>query len=203
MPKKTAALLAALALTATLPLAACGNGEGFRRDDSKLDLDSSTKIPDELAEVKDTPARKATEPLPAQENIKDISTDLAEKPSAGKGDGDAPDELSGTDVVTGKGALAETGDEVEVQYVGTLFDTGKEFDSSWKRKKEPFKFTLGQGQVIKGWDEGVVGMKVGGRRILVIPSDLGYGATGSPPSIPADATLVFVVDLEKVTKKKG
>ena len=85
---------------------------------------------------------------------------------------------------------------------GTLFDTGKEFDSSWKNKKQPFKFTLGQGQVIKGWDEGVVGMKVGGRRVLVIPSDLAYGATGSPPSIPADATLVFVVDLEKVTKAK-
>jgi FKBP-type peptidyl-prolyl cis-trans isomerase len=82
-----------------------------------------------------------------------------------------------------------------VQYVGVLTD-GEEFDASWDG--EPFSFTLGAGRVIPGWEEGVAGMKVGGRRALIIPSALAYGPTGSGP-IPADATLVFVVDLLAVT----
>jgi peptidylprolyl isomerase len=201
MQKKTAALLAVSAIALSLPIAGCTNDEGFRRDDSSLDLDSSTKVPKELTEVKDAPARKAGEPLPEQKNVTGVSTDLSKKPDPGKPSGDAPEELQASDVVTGTGAEAKSGDEVEVQYVGVLFADGKEFDSSWKRD-EPFKFTLGQGEVIKGWDEGVAGMKVGGRRVLVIPSDLAYGPQGSPPSIPADAPLVFVVDLKKVGKGK-
>ena len=83
---------------------------------------------------------------------------------------------------------------VKVQYVGALFDTGQEFDASWDRG-EPFELTLGGGTVIQGWDQGLVGMKAGGRRELTIPPDLGYGPQGSPPSIPANATLIFVVDM--------
>jgi peptidylprolyl isomerase len=75
-----------------------------------------------------------------------------------------------------------------------LFNGGKEFDASWKRS-EPFTFTLGQGKVIPGWDQGVPGMKIGGRRELIIPAALAYGANGSPPTIPPNAPLVFVVDL--------
>lgn len=98
------------------------------------------------------------------------------------------------DLIVGTGAEAKAGQPVTVNYVGVLFKGGKEFDASWKRK-EPFTFTLGKGQVIKGWDQGVAGMKVGGRRMLVIPSNLAYGPAGSGSSIPPNAALVFVVDL--------
>ena len=94
-----------------------------------------------------------------------------------------------------------TGDTVEVQYVGALFEDGTEFDSSWSRGNEPFTVTLGEGQVIQGWEEGLIGIRKGGRREIIIPSDLAYGPTGQPPTIPADAALIFVVDAEKVTPK--
>ena len=81
--------------------------------------------------------------------------------------------------------------------MGVSWSNGKEFDSSWKRH-QTFPFTLGQGSVIQGWDHGVVGMKAGGRRMLVIPPDLAYGASGSPPSIGPNETLVFVIDLRKI-----
>jgi FKBP-type peptidyl-prolyl cis-trans isomerase len=106
------------------------------------------------------------------------------------------EKLGSTDVAVGKGAEAKAGDKVKVHYVGTLTD-GKEFDSS-KRRNQPFSFTLGQGQVIKGWDQGVAGMKVGGKRRLVIPPDLGYGSRGAGGVIPPDATLIFEVELVKV-----
>ena len=94
----------------------------------------------------------------------------------------------------GTGPEAKAGAAVTVNYVGVLYKGGKEFDASWKRN-EPFTFALGKGQVITGWDQGVAGMKVGGRRELIIPAELAYGATGSPPTIPPNAPLVFVVDL--------
>jgi peptidylprolyl isomerase len=84
-----------------------------------------------------------------------------------------------------------------MQYVGIAFSTGEEFDASWGRG-QPFKFKLGQGMVIPGWDKGIVGMRAGGRRQLVIPPDLAYGAQGQPPSIGPNETLVFDVDLLKV-----
>ena len=96
------------------------------------------------------------------------------------------------DVVIGGGVEAKTGDTVSVHYIGTL-PNGQEFDNSNKRG-EPFQFTLGEGRVIKGWEDGVVGMKVGGKRILVIPSDLAYGDAGYGP-IPPKATLVFSIEL--------
>jgi peptidylprolyl isomerase len=81
-----------------------------------------------------------------------------------------------------------------MQYVGALYSDGPEFDASWDTG-QPFDFTLGEGTVIAGWDQGIVGMRVGGRREMIIPPDLGYGPTGQPPDIPPDATLVFIVDL--------
>ena len=102
------------------------------------------------------------------------------------------------DLIVGKGKRAKSGDTVSVQYVGVLFENGKEFDASWKGGKgQTFQFPLGGGQVIPGWDQGVVGMKEGGRRKLIIPPDLAYGAQGFPPDIPPNAALIFDVDLVK------
>jgi peptidylprolyl isomerase len=108
--------------------------------------------------------------------------------------GAPPKQLEVKDIEEGSGAEAKGGDEVTVQYVGVNYKSGKEFDASWDRG-EPFTFTLGAGEVIQGWDKGLEGMKVGGRRELIIPPSLGYGPSGSPPVIPPNETLVFVVDL--------
>jgi peptidylprolyl isomerase len=108
--------------------------------------------------------------------------------------GAAPSTLVIKEIIKGTGAEAKAGQPVTVNYVGALFHGGKVFDASWKRN-EPFVFTLGQGAVIKGWDQGVAGMKVGGRRELIIPASLAYGAKGAGSSIPPNAPLVFVVDL--------
>ena len=113
--------------------------------------------------------------------------------------GDAPiappaDEVVGIeDVTVGDGAAAQKGDEVAMSYVGTLEADGSRFDAG-----KDFRFTLGGGDVIKGWDRGIVGMRVGGRRKLVVPSKLGYGKKGSAPEIPPNATLLFDVTLERI-----
>ncbi len=106
--------------------------------------------------------------------------------------------LEKKDLVVGKGPEAKAGDKIAVHYVGTLTD-GKEFDSSRKRNA-PFEFMLGRGNVIRGWDQGVEGMKVGGKRKLTIPPSLAYGERGSPPVIPPSATLVFEVELVEIKK---
>jgi peptidylprolyl isomerase len=126
--------------------------------------------------------------------------DLNTKPKIPKASGAAPKELVAQDLIVGNGAEAKSGDPVSVQYVGVTYDDNKEFDASWSGSKpgKAFTFTLGQGGVIQGWDQGVVGMKVGGRRKLVIPPDLAYGAQGSPPNIGPNETLVFEIDLKKV-----
>lgn len=104
--------------------------------------------------------------------------------------------VESTDIKVGNGAAAESGKKVTVNYVGTLKD-GTKFDSSYDRN-QPFAFTLGGGQVIPGWDQGVVGMKVGGKRKLVIPAELAYGANSPSPSIPPNSDLVFEIELLKV-----
>ena len=105
-------------------------------------------------------------------------------------------ELVKEDILIGKGAEAVSGKKLTVNYEGKLED-GTKFDSSYDRKK-PFEFVLGKGDVIQGWDTGIVGMKVGGKRLLTIPPDLGYGEEGSPPTIPPNSTLIFTVELLKV-----
>lgn len=120
--------------------------------------------------------------------------DLSKKPKVTVPSGAAPKELEKKDLVEGTGAEAKAGDEVTVQYVGVGYDSGKEFDASWDRG-EPFTFTLGASQVISGWDQGVAGMKVDGRRELTIPANLAYGPSGSPPVIGPNETLIFVIDL--------
>jgi peptidylprolyl isomerase len=105
-----------------------------------------------------------------------------------------PAELVSEDLTVGDGDEAKAGQQVSVHYVGVSWSTGMQFDASWDRM-EPFGFGLGQGQVIQGWDEGVQGMKVGGRRRLTIPPTMGYGAAGAGGVIAPNETLVFVVDL--------
>ena len=119
--------------------------------------------------------------------------DTDKKPKVTVPDGPPPKQLEEDDLVEGTGAEAKTGDEVTVQYVGVGYDSGKEFDASWGR--EPFSFQLGAGAVIPGWDKGVAGMKVGGRRELTIPPNLAYGPAGYPPAIGPNETLIFVIDL--------
>jgi peptidylprolyl isomerase len=119
------------------------------------------------------------------------------KPDVTVPKGPAPKKLVVKEIEKGSGEEAKAGDEVTVQYVGVDYKNGEEFDSSWSRD-EPFTFTLGEGQVIPGWDQGVAGMKVGGRRELIIPPELAYGKAGSPPAIGPNETLVFVIDLLEV-----
>lgn len=108
--------------------------------------------------------------------------------------GAATTELTIRDLVVGDGPEAQPGRVVQVHYVGVTFASGKEFDSSWERDR-PFKFAVGGGRVIKGWDRGVRGMKVGGRREIIVPPRLGYGRQSPSSLIPAGSTLIFVVDL--------
>ena len=118
-----------------------------------------------------------------------------ERPTIEKPDGDIPYELGIDDLVVGEGDEATAGKKVTVHYVGAAFRSGDEFDASWNRG-EPFQFKLGKGQVIPGWDAGVAGMRVGGRRRLTIPSAMAYGARGAGNGVIAPhEPLVFVVDL--------
>jgi peptidylprolyl isomerase len=117
-----------------------------------------------------------------------------DKPEIDFPEGAPPAALEITDIWEGDGPEATAGSTVQVHYVGVAYSTGEEFDASWNRG-EPLQFRLGVGQVITGWDQGVQGMKVGGRRKLVIPPDLAYGDRGAGHSIAPGETLIFVCDL--------
>lgn len=164
--------IAALAVL-VLALAACGDDE-----DSSSDDGSTT----EAAAPADGVGAAAGD------------TDLNQKPVIESPGEDPPGAFVVEDIVVGKGREAKLGDAVEVQYVGVDYESGEQFDASWDRG-EPFPFTLGAGMVIPGWDQGIEGMRVGGRRELIIPPDLAYGPQGQPPAIGPNATLIFVVDL--------
>jgi peptidylprolyl isomerase len=120
-----------------------------------------------------------------------------QKPQVDPIDGDAPADLVVVDIELGDGAEATAGSNVSVHYVGVAHSTGEEFDSSWSRR-QPLDFPLGRGRVIAGWDQGVQGMKVGGRRRLEIPPHMGYGDQGAGGVIKGGETLIFVVDLVEV-----
>ena len=125
-------------------------------------------------------------------------TDLSEKPHVYVPPGEIPPiKLMVEDIVEGEGPVATSGDTVDVHYVGVSWKTRQQFDASWDRN-EPFSFRLGAGMVISGWDEGVQGMKVGGRRRMVLPPDKAYGKQGAGGVIGPNETLVFVVDLLEV-----
>ena len=176
--------LVALA-AASLGLAACG---------------SSSASPTTTAPAAPSTAAPATTgPVPATP-IADPSAagTFGTEPTITVPPGAPPTQLESKDLIVGTGATAKAGDTVTVQYVGVAYSNGKVFDSSWSRN-QPFQFALGEGQVIPGWDQGVVGMQVGGRRELIIPPALAYGANApSGSGIAPNDTLIFIVDLLKV-----
>jgi peptidylprolyl isomerase len=181
-----------LAMLATAAMiAGCGSSGGSSTITVGNEADTSS-VPHVAGEK--TASTSSTPTTPTSTAKTPTSGPLASKPPVTVPSGGAPTKLVTKELVVGTGPEAKAGQSVTVNYVGVLYKGGKEFDSSWKRN-EPFTFTLGKGQVIPGWDQGVAGMKVGGRRMLVIPSELAYGKRGSPPTIPANAPLVFVVDL--------
>ncbi len=138
-------------------------------------------------------AAATPEPTPVATPTAD-PTDLKAKPEVLSPGGDPPASLVKEDVVVGKGKRAGKGDDVTVQYVGVSFSTGQQFDASWD-SGQPFPFKLGAQMVIPGWDKGVAGMRVGGRRRLTIPPEDAYGPAGSPPGIGPNETLIFVIDM--------
>lgn len=178
MNRRLVSMFGAALVAGTLGVG-CGSNSDLASVDRNLPRGSTTAVPG------------APVCLPATPTV----------PAEGKPSVPGPDPLAKSgkletfDIKVGDGAEARTGDNISMQYVGVSNSTGKEFDSSWKNNAQPFKFDLGKGSVIKGWDQGIVGMKVGGRRKLVIPPDLGYGATGQGADIGPNETLIFVVDL--------
>jgi peptidylprolyl isomerase len=181
-------VIALTALLAAALVAACGNQPKDSRDSA-----SGAAPPAETAASTTTDTTAASAPATGGK----ISTDLTKKPEVPKPSGSPPKKLETEDIVKGKGKAAKKGDQVTMQYVGVSWSTGEQFDASWD-SGQPFDFELGAGNVIQGWDEGIVGMKEGGRRKLTIPADLAYGPQGSPPTIGPNETLVFVVDLKTI-----
>jgi peptidylprolyl isomerase len=174
MAKRLSAFLAALALP--LAVAACG----------------SSAAPG----VEQAPGTGATEASVPKTTSTPTSGPLSQKPVVTVPKTPAPTKLVVKDLIPGTGAVAQPGKTITVNYVGVLYKNGQEFDSSWKRN-QPFSTPLSDGSVITGWVKGLTGMKVGGRRELIIPPSLAYGAKQSG-SIPPNSTLVFVVDLLSV-----
>jgi peptidylprolyl isomerase len=172
----------ALILFACLALVGAGCGDS---DDSSTSSSESTATSTESS---------AQSPAESGGGAEESSGGKKTKPAVTVPSGAPPKKLEINDLEKGTGAAAKAGDEVTVQYVGVGYDSEEEFDSSWSRS-EPFAFGLGAGQVIPGWDQGVEGMKVGGRRELIIPANLAYGPAGSPPAIGPNETLIFVIDL--------
>ena len=187
-----------IALPALMATALAVGGCGGSAQESAADKFASTA---ESQAKNQKPVSTQAEQAPKATKITPTAgeADLSKKPKIPKSTGPAPKQLKVEDVVVGKGPAAKPGDKLSVQYVGVLYNNNKQFDASWDRGKKPLDVTLGAGQVIPGWDSGLVGMKVGGRRKLTIPPDQAYGAQGQPPSIPANATLVFEVDLKKIS----
>ncbi len=185
MTRRARATFAAIGLIA-LP-AGCGGSQSH--------VASTTSPPPAAAPpAASTPAPAPTTSAPA--TSAPANPALAHKPRVTKPRGPTPTRLEIKDLVVGKGPVARAGQMVSVQYVGVLFRNGQQFDASWDRN-QPFPFQLGAGMVIPGWDQGVPGMHVGGRRELIIPARLAYGEQG-PPGIGPNQALVFVIDLLSV-----
>ena len=177
-------IIMAMCVALAIAVAGCGGGS-----------DSSTESTESGASTETSgSSESSTSSAESGEGTGDGKTKTKTKPKVTVPKGISPKNFATKELEEGTGATAKSGDEVTVQYVGVGYDSEEEFDSSWSRN-EPFTFTLGAGEVIKGWDKGVAGMKVGGRRELLIPGNLAYGPEGRPPSIGPNETLIFVIDL--------
>jgi peptidylprolyl isomerase len=195
--RRISALLAFLALVA----AGCGGSSTKPADipSGGASTSASADTTPTATATTDTSTTSTGSTATARAPLVSPTKDLSKKPRIPKQPGDAPTQIVIQDIVKGKGATAEDGKVLTVRYVGVRFRDNQQFDASWERKPNEFKFPLGQGQVIQGWDQGFKGMRVGGRRQLTIPADLAYGAQGQPPDIGPNETLIFVVDLKKVS----
>jgi peptidylprolyl isomerase len=197
-------LLVGMSLLALATLTACGSTNNADTDHiiPAPDAAQTLKPPKFPAAATTTPATGATGATTAAATVP-TSGPLSVEPKIVVPTTPAPTTLVTKNIIVGTGAVAKDDDELSVDYVGALYKNGKVFDASWNHggpKGVPFPFELGVGAVIPGWDQGVVGMRVGGRRELIIPPSLGYGSTGSGKSIPPNSTLIFIVDLLKVVK---
>jgi FKBP-type peptidyl-prolyl cis-trans isomerase len=179
MPRMRKLLLIIGACLALFVVAGCGS------DDST----TSSSTPESTEE--------ASAPEEAGGSEETESTAKKTKPKVTVPNGAPPKSLVVKDIEKGTGAEVQEGDVLKVNYVGVNYKSGEEFEASWDRG-EPIAFPLGEHVVIPGWERGLKGMKVGGRRELIIPPDLAYGSAGSPPTIPPNETLIFVLDLEAV-----
>jgi peptidylprolyl isomerase len=191
-------LTAAAAATIALGLSACGGSSSTTAPGVSTAPGGGATVATAPATTTTATTSTATTPAVATPT----SGPLAKEPTFTVPSGTPPKKLVIKDLITGTGAAVKKGDTVAVNYVGKLYSNGKIFDSSWKDEPgKTFSFEAGANpsQVITGWNEGLIGMKVGGRRELIIPPNLAYGKAGSPPTIPKNATLVFVVDLVKIT----
>lgn len=186
------------ALLAALSLAVAGCGEELQ--DSGIPDGSEAAPPAPAAPTGATPVEDAAKTYAEGKVVEPVENaeDLEKKPGIPKPEGKPGKTLVVKDLVVGEGPAAKSGDPLTVRYVGVSYSTGKEFDASWKTEENMFGFTLGEGAVIQGWDQGIVGMKAGGRRELVVPPDLAYADQGSGENVKPGETLVFVVDLKKI-----
>lgn len=177
-----------------LGLAACG---GTKTADIPDGSEKTTATAPATTETTPKAPPAFAKPTAEVQRIADaVGTSTKKRPKIPRPKGDPPKKLTVVDIVEGTGAAAREGDTLTVDYAGSSWSTGKEFDASWKTG-QPFPVTLGQSQVIQGWEQGLQGMKQGGRRLLVIPPDLGYGSSGQGATIKPNETLLFVVDLRK------
>lgn len=179
-----------LIITACLALLVAGCGSDSNSTEEARERASS--LAEKFEREEKAEARKAAKAEAEAENA--AKEKIAKLPKPNVPAGPPPKKLVTKDVKEGSGAPAKAGDEVSVHYVGVLYKDGELFDANWG-EDEPFTFTLGAGEVIKGWDQGVEGMKVGGQRELFIPPSLAYGPEGVYPSIPPNSTLAFLVEL--------
>jgi peptidylprolyl isomerase len=192
-PFRTWSLAALFALAGACGLAACGSSPSTSAGSTGTGAGSGSST----TQTTHTggSALAAADPIPAQDQSPAGTAGTA--PTVTVPSGSPPTHLESSDLIAGTGTTATDGDTVTVQYVLATYSTGKVVQSSWTA--QPFTFVLGKGQVIPGWDQGVVGMKVGGRRELIIPPSDGYGDQSPGPGIAANDTLVFVIDLLKVS----
>jgi peptidylprolyl isomerase len=195
IPRRRGFTLVALAAVGALGLAACSSSPSTSSSADRVSSNTGSDTTTTSTAPASTPA--AIAPIAAAD-VSPAGT-AGQAPAVTVPSGNPPTALESADLIVGTGREAAAGDQVTVQYVLATYSAGKVIQSSWT--STPFTFTLGQGQVIPGWDQGVPGMHEGGRRELIIPPSLGYGANPPPGAagIAANDTLVFVIDLLKVS----